>query len=137
MAEVIFFEKPGCINNTKQKQLLADAGHTVIARNLLTYPWTLAELKEYFSALPVHEWFNRSAPSITSGTVDPDALNEETAYQLLLKEPLLIRRPLMQIGAQRLVGFEPEKVNAVVELMGNIPAGLEQCPRKAEHTTCD
>ncbi|MBI1424317.1 MAG: hypothetical protein GC149_12685 [Gammaproteobacteria bacterium] len=39
MAEIVFYEKPGCGNNTRQKALLAAAGHHVIARNLLTEPW--------------------------------------------------------------------------------------------------
>ena len=38
MAKVIFYEKPGCANNAKQKALLAAAGHEVEARNLLTEP---------------------------------------------------------------------------------------------------
>jgi len=35
MATVIFYEKPGCGNNTKQKVWLAASGHTVLAKNLL------------------------------------------------------------------------------------------------------
>ena len=44
MAEVIFYEKPGCINNTKQKALLQAAGHLVDARNLLTESWSSESL---------------------------------------------------------------------------------------------
>jgi hypothetical protein len=36
MATITFYEKPGCINNTRQKKLIAAAGHQVIAKNLLT-----------------------------------------------------------------------------------------------------
>lgn len=36
MATVIFYEKPGCINNTKQKARLLAAGHEVQAHNLLS-----------------------------------------------------------------------------------------------------
>ena len=38
MATVIFYEKPGCVGNAKQKRLLADAGHEVVPRDLLTEP---------------------------------------------------------------------------------------------------
>ena len=34
MATVVFYEKPGCGNNTKQKVWLAASGHTVLAKNL-------------------------------------------------------------------------------------------------------
>ena len=40
MASVLFFEKPGCVNNTRQKALLAASGHSVWARNLLAEKWT-------------------------------------------------------------------------------------------------
>ncbi|WP_217995184.1 hypothetical protein [Methylogaea oryzae] len=35
MATVLFWEKPGCVNNARQKRLLQEAGHTVLARDLL------------------------------------------------------------------------------------------------------
>ena len=55
MATVIFFEKPGCIGNTKQKRLLLDAGHTVEPRNLLAEPWTPLSLRPFFGSRPVAE----------------------------------------------------------------------------------
>lgn len=131
MNTIRFFEKPGCINNTKQKKLLSQAGYAVEARNLLTESWTQARLQEFFNGLPVAERFNRSAPAITSGQVLPDVLNEDEAYQLMLKDPLLIRRPLMEIGSHRLVGFEPEKINQVLALSWDESktGSLESCPR--------
>ena len=36
MATVFFYEKLRCISNTRQKKLLAAAGHQVVAKNLLT-----------------------------------------------------------------------------------------------------
>jgi len=131
MKTIRFFEKPGCINNTKQKKLLAQAGYQVEVRNLLTEPWTRERLAAFFSGMPVAERFNRSAPLISSGQVVPEVLDEDEAYRLMLQEPLLIRRPLMEIGEHRLVGFEPEKVNQVLALSWDeSDAGsLERCPR--------
>jgi flavorubredoxin len=45
MATVTFYEKPSCANNTRQKKLLTEAGHTVIAKSKLggvfgSYGWT-------------------------------------------------------------------------------------------------
>lgn len=131
MTTIRFFEKPGCINNTKQKKLLVQAGYDVEARNLLTEPWTRDRLESFFSGMPVAERFNRSAPSISSGQVVPEVLDEEDAYSLMLQEPLLIRRPLMEIGEYRLVGFESEKVNQILALSWDESktGALENCPR--------
>lgn len=39
MTEIIFFEKTGCVNNTKQKELLSLAGHKVIPIDILKHNW--------------------------------------------------------------------------------------------------
>ncbi|MEH1837270.1 MAG: ArsC/Spx/MgsR family protein [Nostoc sp.] len=116
MARVIFYSKPGCQGGTKQKVLLTAAGHEVIAYNLLTEPWTVERLRSFFGDRPVAEWFNRSSPKIKSGEVVPEKIDAETALQLMLREPLLIRRPLLEIDNRREVGFDVEKIDAWIGL---------------------
>ncbi|MGB3405573.1 MAG: hypothetical protein WBA77_23020 [Microcoleaceae cyanobacterium] len=79
MATIIFYEKPGCKNNTKQKILLQTAGHQLKVKNLLTEAWTAEKLRPFFGSLPVIEWFNRIAPRILSGEINPVELDEDTA----------------------------------------------------------
>jgi nitrogenase-associated protein len=112
MAQVLFYEKPGCINNTRQKEILRQAGHTVVAMNLLTENWATKEneLRSFFADKPVHEWFNRSAPAIKQGIIDPKKVTAEQAISLMQSDPLLIRRPLMQSGNQRMAGFNEQEV---------------------------
>ncbi len=131
MATVIFYEKPNCANNTRQKRLLTEAGHTVIAKNLLTEVWQAESLRLFFADLvAVRDWFNYSAPAIKYGEVEPDTLNEQQALALMLENPLLIRRPLMQVGEQRMAGFDPEKVQDWLNLTAlNTEQDLESCPR--------
>lgn len=129
MADVIFYEKPGCINNTRQKKLLLKAGHQLDERNLLTEPWTAARLLAFFNDLPVNAWFNQSAPAVKSGEVDPEVLTAEQAIHCMLADPLLIRRPLMEIGDRKLVGFEPEQVEDLLNPGSVIDNGLEICPK--------
>lgn len=133
MVAVLFYEKPGCANNARQKRLLQDAGHALTVRNLLETPWTPAELRSFFGERPVAEWFNRAAPRVKSGEVVPEALGEAEALALMVREPLLIRRPLMEAGGRREAGFEPERVAAWIGLSpaGERPENLEQC-RRAE-----
>lgn len=54
MATVYFYEKRGCINNARQKKLLAVAGHRVIARNVLAEPWQKERSRVFFGGEPVH-----------------------------------------------------------------------------------
>lgn len=135
MATVIFYEKPGCINNTKQKTLLEAAGHSVQARNLLTEHWTAEGLRSFFGMLPVADWFNRSAPRIKSGEIVPEKLEAETALALMIDQPLLIRRPLMQVGQQRSIGFEIDTIAAWIGLqLSTQQQDLQTCPRSHEDT---
>ncbi len=138
MKTVIFYEKPGCINNTKQKAMLVAAGHEVIARNLLKTPWTAETLRPFFGELPVSEWFNYTAPRIKSGEIIPSELDETTALEFMLADPLLIRRPLMEVGEMLMVGFNLEKVEAAIGLnpIDNKPQDVETCPRSHATTPC-
>ncbi len=145
MATVLFYEKPGCINNTKQKALLAAAGHAVEARNLLTEPWTIERLRSFFGSLPVAEWFNRSAPAVKTGQVIPEQLDAETALELMVQNPLLIRRPLIQVNHQRSVGFEQAAIHAWIGLQPIEKTDsseslqhqdLQTCPRSASNHSC-
>jgi nitrogenase-associated protein len=112
MATVIFYEKQGCANNAKQKRLLIDAGHTVIAKNLLTEDWQVETLRPFFTGLAMRDWFNYNAPLIKHGDINPEELNEEQAINLMLEHPLLIRRPLLQVGNECRAGFDAERVQA-------------------------
>lgn len=138
MAHVLFYEKPGCINNTRQKVLLAAAGHTVQARSLLTEKWTSDRLRTFFGDLPVAQWFNLSSPRIREGEVDYEILSEGEALKLMLADPLLIRRPLMEVAGECRVGFDPDAVELWIGLK-SAAAGqdLESCPRSHEPEPCD
>jgi nitrogenase-associated protein len=110
MVTIHFYEKPGCINNAKQKALLIAAGHTLETHNLLTEAWTPERLRSFFDDRPVSDWFNRTAPAVKSGAVEPEALSPEQALALMVDDPILIRRPLIQIGDRRICGFDAQQL---------------------------
>lgn len=139
MAIITFYEKPGCKGNARQKAILAAAGHTVQARDLKTEAWTGQRLLAFLGPLPVARWFNPGAPAVKAGEIVPAALTAEAALQLILANPLLIRRPLMEVGDSRLVGFDAAAVDAWVGLNGAVlPEGdLESCQHGPEgHGSC-
>lgn len=136
MTTVVFYEKPGCANNTRQKVLLAAAGHTVLAKNLLTEPWTKERLLAFFGNRPVAEWFNRAAPKVKSGEVVPEEVDAESALALMRAEPLLIRRPLIEADGRREVGFDQERIDAWLGLNKKPEGDLEGCPKAHEAKPC-
>lgn len=127
MATIHFYEKPGCGNNTRQKLWLAASGHTVLAKSILTEKWNATRLRAFFGDLPVVQWFNTSAPGIKSGEIDPSTLDAQTALEMMLAEPLLIRRPLMDVDGELRVGFDADVVHAWIGLNDTHPK-TEPCP---------
>ena len=131
MATIQFFEKTGCSGNARQKKLLVESGHEVLAHDLRHKLWTNTELLEFFAGLPVTHWFNPSAPAIKAGEIVPAELDEPTALALLRDNPLLIRRPLLQVGDERKVGFDATAIHAWIGLR-TVPAeDLEACRKVA------
>ena len=135
MTHIIFFEKPGCGGNARQRAALEAAGHTLERRNLLTAFWTREQLLGFLASRPVCDWFNPSAPRVKCGEIRPDTLSAEEALDLLITEPLLIRRPLMQRAddGSRMVGFDHACVHAWVGLATPAPRmSLDNCPAVAQ-----
>lgn len=133
MATITFYQKPGCATNARQRQMLEAAGHTVIARSLLAEPWTAERLRGFFGATPVASWFNPAAPRIKSGAIDVAAIGAAQALSMLLEEPLLIRRPLVEMDGQRCAGFDREPV--LFLLGGPVDGPIEACSRNQATTS--
>jgi nitrogenase-associated protein len=137
MATVTFYEKPGCAGNARQRAWLAAAGHELVVRDLLREPWTRDSLLAFLAPLPVAAWFNRAAPKVKSGAVVPEALGRNAALALLLAEPLLIRRPLLEAGGRREVGFDPRVIHTWVGLPADVAGeGPQEGCRAAPRANC-
>ncbi len=137
MATVFFYEKPGCVNNTRQKLLLVAAGHRVIASNILTEDWQPERLRPFFGELPARDWFNVSAPAIKHGEIEPDQLTEDQALSLMRENPLLIRRPLMQVENCFMAGFDQQVVDSWIGLTEiEATQDMETCPRSLAQASC-
>lgn len=135
MAKVIFYEKPGCSTNARQKRLLEAAGHELEARSLLAEPWTADRLEAFFRGLPVPAWFNPAAPGIKSGAVNPGEFSGPQALALMLDEPLFIRRPLIEVEGARCAGFDGPLVQGLIGPAAELPQGCSRpetpCPAPA------
>lgn len=130
MATVHFYEKPGCINNTRQKRLLQQAGHDVVVHDLLAAVWTPDTLRWFVGSGPVADWFNPTAPAIRDGAVVPSRLSPEQALKAMAADPLLIRRPLLEVDGVRHQGFDPDVIHAWIGLGEDRDdvGDLESCP---------
>ena len=91
-------------------------------------------MKKFFDDMPVSEWFNRTAPMVRDGVIDPDRIDREIALTKMIAEPLLIRRPLMIIDGTPVVGFDAKQLNTDFALgLETGDEDLESCPRDPQH----
>ena len=136
MSWLVFYEKPGCIGNRQQKALLASQGVEFVVRDLLSEPWSRDRLRTFFGDLPVAEWFNTSAPAVKSGELNIHDCSDIEALRMMLADPLLIRRPLMQLGEVRQSGFVEGPVLDALGVVLQSNQDLQSCPMDAGQTQC-
>ena len=131
MTTIDFYEKPGCVGNAKQKQVLLQAGHILQVHNLLAEPWSPERLRPFFGDLPITDWFNPTAPLITSGAVNPKKISADAALALMVENPILIRRPLLQVGDRSVAGFDLSKIDDWVGLApgSDLTQDMQTCPQ--------
>lgn len=150
---VEFYQKPGCINNRKQLNWLKEAGLVPTELNLLTHAWNPERLRPFFADKPVVEWFNKTAPAVKQGEVDPAALTEEEALVAMCDNPILIRRPLIHVPGETsdsdlyMSGFDLATVLAACEAVAGqslqpvdlaaVPDDLETCPKTHSSSACE
>lgn len=112
MAEIVFYENPGCINGEKQKSLLMQAGNQIICRNILTTQWTPQKLGAFLGGRGAEEIMNYTAPDIKNGKIDPLLLSYEEAVTVMIENPILIKRPLIEVDGLRIQGFTGDELKS-------------------------
>lgn len=110
MADIIFFEKPGCINGKKQKAILLAAEHYLTCVDILSYAWTMEKLLKYVDGKEAVEMMNHTAPAIKSGEISPENLTFTEALDLMVAHPILIKRPLIEVDGMHIQGFSDPRL---------------------------
>jgi len=128
---VTFYEKPGCVTNQKQKKLLIENGYLLQVKSLLDTKFFPEDLIQFFDPLPVHAWFNPNAPKIKQGLINPKTYSAEDAIVAFLKEPILIKRPLLVIEDHYLCGFDTKTISTILnkplEKIDNSCSKIDNC----------
>lgn len=144
MNTIVFYEKTGCVGNLQQKDFLCswlhehkyDNDYRLEVRDLLNTQWTANELRSFFANKPVKQWFNQSAPKVKSGEININQLDEQQAISLMLTDPILICRPLLQFDSVRQSGFFDGPVLAALNIFLTPGADLQSCPMTDAHPVC-
>lgn len=110
MAKIQFYEKPGCVNGEKQKKVLLEAGNELNSTNILEHPWSREELLKFVVGKNPSTMMNYTAPAIKNGEISPEDLTFDEAIDLMVENPILIKRPLVVVDGKYIQGFTDEQL---------------------------
>ncbi len=94
------------------KAELSQGGVEFDERDFFAEPFTVDELRDVIGARPVSDFFSWRSPSFRKMGLDRDALSDDRLLELMVEEPRLIRRPLIQTGDGDLIVGADKKAMA-------------------------
>jgi len=112
---IVFYEKKGCAGNQRQKKVLETHGLSYQTKSLLDAPWTKESLEPFFQGLNKSAMINQFAPKIKNSEINIEDYTKEELIKLMCEEPILIKRPLLQIGEHNICGFDIEQINKLLD----------------------
>ncbi len=83
-------------------------------RDFFKDPFTEQEIKELSQDVGIPQIFARRSPSLKKLGLDGQELSDEKMLELMLQEPRLVRRPLVNLGGKLLVGANLKVVEAAL-----------------------
>ena len=91
-------------------------------RDFFKEPFTRVELDALLAGRTARELFSFKSPSVKALGLEPDNLRDEQLIQQMLKEPRLIRRPIVRLGDMLLFGADVKRLQEALGGEG------EPCP---------
>ena len=84
-------------------------------RDFFKVPFTRAEIDELLGGKPASEMFSFKSPSFKKLGLDSAGLDNEKLIELMLKEPRLVRRPVVRIGNEVYFGADRKKLESLLK----------------------
>lgn len=94
--------------------MLLQNGVQVRERDYFKDPFTRQELTDLASSVGISQVFASRSPSLKKMGLAGQDLSEAEMLDLMLKEPRLVRRPLVRLGDRLLVGANLKVVQAAL-----------------------
>ena len=82
----------------KTKEFLSQKNVEINERDFFKNPFNRAEIEELLQDRPASEMFNFRSPSFKQLGLERDKITDSDLIDLMLKEPRLVRRPVIRIG---------------------------------------
>jgi Spx/MgsR family transcriptional regulator len=104
-----------CDTVAKARKWLEDHGHAYVFHDYKTAGIDRPRLEGWVKELGWEVLLNRAGTTFRKlDDADKQDLNAEKAIALMLAQPSMIKRPVLDLGDRRLVGFKPDLYDAVL-----------------------
>ena len=94
--------------------MLLQNGVEIQERDFFKEPFSEKEIRDLAESASITQLFARRSPSLKKMGLADQELSDGEMLALMLKEPKLVRRPLVRMGSQLLVGANLEAVEAAL-----------------------
>jgi arsenate reductase (glutaredoxin) len=111
---VTMYHNPRCNTSRKTLALLREKGVEPLIIEYLKTPPSAAELKKILSQLKMPAAKLVRKKEAAAAGIDPKALSEDALIAAMVKNPIVIERPIVISGAKAALGRPPEAVLSVV-----------------------
>ncbi len=96
------------------RELLLQKGADIQERDFFKEPFTEAELRQLSASVGIGQMLAVRSPSFKKLGLDERELSESEILNLMLREPRLVRRPMVKVGDQLVVGGNLSAVEAAL-----------------------
>ena len=111
---VTMYHNPRCNTSRKTLALLREKGVEPLIIEYLKTPPSAAELKKILGQLKMPAAKLVRKKEAAAAGIDPKAMSEDALIAAMVKNPIIIERPIVISGAKAALGRPPEAVLSVV-----------------------
>jgi arsenate reductase-like glutaredoxin family protein len=83
-------------------------------RELFKQPMSVDELRTLLRGRPVSDIFATRSPTFKALGLADRPLDDDARLRLMVEHPQLIRRPIVQVGDELVVGFDAKQLEAAL-----------------------
>ena len=111
---VRIYHNPRCNTSRRTLALLREKGIEPEIVEYLKTPYTAAQLKTLLGQLKMPATALLRKKELAAAGIDPGTLSEEALIAAMVKNPIIVERPIVVSGNKAALGRPPEKVLAVI-----------------------
>lgn len=84
-------------------------------RDFFKERFTVEELRALAGSRPIAEFFSSRSPSVAKLGLDPATMTEEQMLEWMVKEPRLIRRPLLVVDGELVIQPNAKRLEEILQ----------------------